>query len=128
MRSHGNSSRQCHPIMTVVSIGTVNQSSLSIANPRALTPRVDGNVQADDDLCTTYRDCSQKGVSYKKILRATLSQPQIIDRNDRDLFENHYFAAYDASFTADPDIRQFLKNRGMPATNIDSWEISGIDP
>lgn len=118
-------SKQLFPWLLITPLFT---RALSIANPRALTARVDGNIQADDEVCITYKDCSQKGVSYRKLLRATLSQPQIIDRNDRDLFQDHYFAAYDASFTADPDIRQSLTNRGMPTTNIDSWEIYGLDP
>ncbi|KAL8925525.1 MAG: hypothetical protein Q9208_003416 [Pyrenodesmia sp. 3 TL-2023] len=118
-------SKQLFPWLLIIHLLT---QALSIAHPRALIPRVDGNIQADDQVCTTYKDCSQKGAGYKRLLRATLSQPQISDRNDRDLFNDHYFAAYDASFTADPDIQQSLTNRGMPITNIDSWEISGLDP
>ena len=96
-------------------------------------PRVDGNVQADDDVCSEYATCAEKGLEYWNKLHTTLSQAQqglIIDRNDRQSFQTHYFAKYESSFLADPELQLSLQNRGIDAkvTKMDMWQISGLDP
>lgn len=98
-----------------------------------IKPRVDGNEQEDDDVCLTYKICSEKGLGYWNKLHTTLfhaQQGQIVDRNDLHLFNNHYFAEYDSSFVADPELLLSLQNRNIdaPNTNMDTWQISGLNP
>ncbi|KAI4255905.1 MAG: hypothetical protein L6R42_006501 [Xanthoria sp. 1 TBL-2021] len=93
-------------------------------------PRVDqGLFEKEDKVkCIDYSTCSIKGKEYWNILQTTLRQPQMCDRDDLELFEEHYFAEYDTSMMSDPDLRQALENRNIEATRMDTWEVSGLDP
>ncbi|KAL8952515.1 MAG: hypothetical protein Q9222_001583 [Ikaeria aurantiellina] len=93
-----------------------------------IKPRVTGNEQEDDDVCSNYRDCSAKGLTYWNTLHTTLSQPEIVDRDDLDIFEEHYFAEYESTMVADPDFRQDLEKRNIDSTDLDGWEVSGYNP
>ncbi|KAL8670947.1 MAG: hypothetical protein Q9168_004530 [Polycauliona sp. 1 TL-2023] len=93
-------------------------------------PPVDQNTadQQNKVKCVDYSTCSIKGLEYWNTLQTTLLQPQICDRDDQELFEEHYFAEYDTSYLPDPDISQALQDRGVELTKMDTWQVSGLDP
>ncbi|KAL8787071.1 MAG: hypothetical protein Q9213_002413 [Squamulea squamosa] len=98
-----------------------------------IKPRVAGNEQEDNDVCLTYKSCSEKGLGYWNKLHTTLfqaQQGQVIDRDELDLFEDHYVAKYESSMVADPELQLSLQNRNIDAsdTKMDIWQISGLNP
>ncbi|KAL8709199.1 MAG: hypothetical protein Q9220_006079 [cf. Caloplaca sp. 1 TL-2023] len=98
--------------------------SRTLIKPRGLS----GNDQENDGACSDYKDCSSKGLTYWNTLHTTLSQSQIVDRNDREIFEDHYHAEYESTMMSDPDLRLSLENRHINPYDIDGWEVFGLDP
>ncbi|KAL8689299.1 MAG: hypothetical protein Q9218_005000 [Villophora microphyllina] len=94
-----------------------------------IKPRADGVIGQEESVpCTDYESCSVKGLNYWNELHTTLANATSVDRDGSELFEEHYFAEYDATFMADPELQQPLLDRQMDPSKIDNWEISGIDP
>ncbi|KAL9581650.1 MAG: hypothetical protein Q9212_003772 [Teloschistes hypoglaucus] len=105
--------------------------ALSIVKPRvdeAIGQPNNVNVQARDVPCTDYESCGIKGLKYWNILTTTLANAMSIDRNDFELFEEHYHALYDTTFMADEELLWPMQSRRMDPSKIDHWEVSGIDP
>ncbi|KAL8777280.1 MAG: hypothetical protein Q9194_002641 [Teloschistes cf. exilis] len=104
---------------------------LSIVKPRVDEGigRFDNvNVQTGDVPCTDYESCGVKGLKYWNILTTTLANAKSIDRDDFEVFEEHYYAHYDATFMADAELLWPMRSRHMDPSKIDHWEVSGIDP
>ncbi|KAL8798687.1 MAG: hypothetical protein Q9182_006473 [Xanthomendoza sp. 2 TL-2023] len=94
-------------------------------------PKTDINVQQDDDVCLTFKACSENGYRYWNKLHTTLElsqQGKFVDRNNSELFQEHYFAEYDTTMVADPDLVQSFSKRQLDPSFLDYWEISGFDP
>ncbi|KAL8658610.1 MAG: hypothetical protein Q9202_007504 [Teloschistes flavicans] len=104
---------------------------LSIVHPRVsgATGLPDNvNVQPGDIPCTDYESCGTKGLKYWNALTSTLANATSIDRDDSELFDEHYHAQYDATFMADAELLWPMRSRQMDPSKIDHWEVSGMDP
>ena len=88
-------------------------------------PRVVPPVEiVDSDVpCTSYADCSSKGYRLLTKLYTTVFQDEIIDRNDRSLFEKHYYPEFSHLQLPEKKFHLPLRNRGIEIVKMAYWAV-----
>lgn len=94
--------------------------ALPANKPRGLT-----SVEIfDSDIpCTSYADCSSKGYRLLTKLYTTVFQDEIIDRNDRSLFEKHYHPEFSHLQLPEKKFHLPLRNRGIEIVKMAYWAV-----
>lgn len=96
------------------------------ATPSESTPpsptTTTGNFQEEDDVCTDYKTCGTRGLTYWNILFDTLRNRQSQDRTDGfGKFQQYYTAQYVDTKKADLDISPDLIVHGIDPDYLDVW-------
>ncbi|CAO1599124.1 hypothetical protein XANCAGTX0491_002867 [Xanthoria calcicola] len=96
--------------------------------PRVINPTREGDDGGSGDPCTDYADCSSKGYKLWNTLQTLLFQDQIIDKNERVLFDMHYLSTFSHSQLPEKKFHLPLRNRGIEIVKGAYWATYPKDP
>ena len=104
--------------------------ALAAVKPRA-PPIILENLQQEDEVCTIYKACVEKGYRYWNELHTTLSNYTSVDRSHGlELFERYYRpeAPETLELGYEPNLEQAFINRNLDTRSMDAWEVNSFDP
>ncbi|KAL8952256.1 MAG: hypothetical protein Q9222_001820 [Ikaeria aurantiellina] len=93
------------------------------------SPHTGNQQENDDDFCSDYKTCGQKGLTYWNKLHDTLADPNTRDRTDSlEIFKEYYTATFEETAPADADIHSDILQRGLDADYFDEWSVMDNTP